>query len=53
MKSKYLPVVHFSLKAEPADYVLQNLKYHPAGWESATTFFFFSETDHLLYGYFC
>lgn len=41
MKSKYLPVVHFSLKAEPADYVLQNLKYHPAGWESATTFFSF------------
>lgn len=53
MKSKYLPAVHFSMKAEPAVYALQNLKYYLAGWGSATLSLFFSETEDLPCGYFC
>lgn len=52
MKSKYLPHVHFSMKAEPAGYTLQDLKYHMAGWEGAALFLFFSETEDLLLGFF-
>lgn len=51
MKSKYVPAVHFSLKAETAGHVLQNFKYHPAGCESAASLFF-SETEDLQRGYF-